>query len=151
MENEQREVLIKILGTVLEQFAFMIGETVEKEEIFIEGERYLHAIINFKGVQSGTLGIAIPAELGVVLASNILGIDEGDEVAVEKSVDALKELLNIFYGQFLTTVYGEEPVFDLSVPDVSEIDKVEWEKLLDSPDAIRMMVEDVPLVANASF
>ena len=151
MENDRKELLVRVLEVVLEQLAFMFGEAVTKEEMITEGEKYLHATMSYKGLQSGSLGVAIPAEMSVVLAANILGIDEGEEVASEKSIDALKELLNIFCGQMLTTVYGEEPVFDLSVPEVKEIDKEGWEELLDLPDAIAMMVEDVPLIAHASF
>ena len=151
MENEKREVLAKVLESVLEQLAFMFGEVVGKEELITEGERYLHATMGFKGSQSGILGVAVPAEIGVVLASNILGIDEGEEVASEKSVDALKEFLNIVCGQLLTTVYGDAPVFDLTVPEVREIDQADWRKLVDNPDTIGMMVEDVPLIAHASF
>ena len=151
MENDRKELLVRVLEVVLEQLAFMFGEAVTKEEMITEGEKYLHATMSYKGLQSGSLGVAIPAEMSVVLAANILGIDEGEEVASEKSIDALKELLNIFCGQMLTTVYGEEPVFDLSVPEVKEIDKGGWEELLDLPDAIAMMVEDVPLIAHASF
>ena len=151
MENDRKELLVRVLEVVLEQLAFMFGEAATKEEMITEGEKYLHATMSYKGSQTGSLGVAIPAEMSVVLAANILGIDEGEEVASEKSIDALKELLNIFCGQMLTTVYGEEPVFDLSVPEVKEIDKDSWEELLDCPDAIAMMVEDVPLIAHAAF
>ena len=151
MDNEKREVFTRVLEEVLEQLAFMFGKVVDKEEIFTENEKYLHVTMEFKGAQTGDVGIAISAWLGVVLASNILGIDEGEEVALDKSADALKELLNIVCGQLLTTVYGEEPVFDLTVPELVELDKVEWMNLVDSPETIVMMVEGVPMVAHASF
>jgi len=151
MDNEKREVFTRVLEEVLEQLAFMFGKVVDKEEIFTENEKYLHVTMEFKGAQTGDVGIAISAWLGVVLASNILGIDEGEEVALDKSADALKELLNIVCGQLLTTVYGEEPVFDLTVPELVALDKVEWMNLVDSPETIVMMVEGVPMVAHASF
>lgn len=151
MENEQRDTFIKVLEAVLEQLAFMFGEAVTKDEMRVEGEKYLHVNMKFKGKQSGNLGVAIPADLSTVLASNILGLDEEEEVPSEKAIDALKEFLNIVCGQLLTTVYGDEPVFDLTVPKVSEIDKAGWEFLIDSHETIGMMVEDVPLIAHASF
>ncbi len=151
MEKEKKEILARVLETVLEQLAFMFGEAVEKKELITGGEKYLHATMGYTGSQSGSVGVAIPAELGVVLASNILGIDEEEEMALEKSIDALKEFLNIVCGQLLTTVYGDEPVFDLSVPKVEELNKARWEDLVNKPESIGMIVEDVPLIAHASF
>ncbi len=151
MENEKREVFTRVLEEVLEQLAFMFGEAVEKDEMIVDGEKYLHVTMGFKGNKTGDVGIAIPSEMSVSLASNILGIDEGEEIALEKSVDALKELLNIVCGQLLTSAYGDEPVFDLTVPEVEEVGKENWEVFLERPDTVGMMVEDVPLIAHATF
>ncbi len=107
--------------------------------------------MQFRGAESGEMGIAVPSEAGGVLASNILGLEEGEEAAAEKAVDALKELLNIVCGQFLTTVFGEGPVFNLSVPEVRELDRGEWEKLCGNPEVVGMVVEEMPLLAHASF
>jgi len=151
MEEKARGKLTRVLEVVLEQLAFMFGEAVEKEELSGKAERYLHAIMKFKGAQSGEIGIAVPSEIGMVLTSNILGIEEGEEVVEEKSVDALKELLNIVCGQFLTTVFGEGPVFDLSVPEVKELDREGWERMRRNPEVVGMVVEELPLLAHASM
>jgi len=59
MEDEQREVLTRVLEEVLEQLAFMFGEAVEKEELITEGEKYLHVTMGFKGAQTGNVGMMV--------------------------------------------------------------------------------------------
>jgi len=34
----------------------------------------------------------------------------------EKALEAIMELLNMIVGRFLTSAYGEEPIFDLGLP-----------------------------------
>lgn len=150
MDDKIKETLTRILENVMEELAFMFGGPASKDEISTEEDKFLHINMGFKGQWSGKLGIAIPAGLGTIIASNILGIDEDEDEAEGKSVDALKEFLNTVCGQFLTVFYGEEPVFDLTVPDVSEIDGTGWEEFLNHPESIIMTVEEIPLITYIS-
>ena len=56
----------------------------------------------------------------MLVSANMLGTDEDSDDASEASIDALKEALNIFCGNLLTEMAGEEPVFDLGTPQVLE-------------------------------
>lgn len=151
MGKEVRQKLVKVLEQVLEQLAFMFGEAVEKEELTSGFERYLHATMIFKGKASGTLGVAIPYEMGVVLTSNILGMEEGDKIVDERPVDAIREFINIVCGQFLTKVFGEGPVFDLTIPEVESLERGGWEELRTRQETIGMIIEELPLLAYISL
>ncbi len=151
MEKNHSELLIKVLEKVLEQLAFMFAEAVEKGELVGERERYLYATMTFKGHTSGTIGIAITEETGKALANNILGIEEGEEVGEDKSIDALKEFINIVCGQLMTKVFGEGPVFNLSVPEARKLTTEKWEELKARPETVGMMVEEMPMLAHVSF
>ena len=86
----------------------------------------------------------MPAEMCPELAANVLGLDEDDEKVEEKARDALKELLNVSCGNILTELAGTEPVFDLSVPIVSDIGLDVWEDLKNNEDFVSLIVDDYP-------
>ena len=146
MDYEKKEVMAEVFCRVLEKLAFMFGEEVEKEELSGEGESYYHSMISFKGSCSGAFGIAAPVNFCLELAANVLGMDPDEDEVKGKAGDALKELLNMMCGQLLTDMFGDEEVFDLSVPRLSEMDKTGWEKLVDDPKTVGFFVDDFPVL-----
>ena len=48
----------------------------------------------------------------------MLGADDESGLTTGNLVDALKEILNMVLGNVLTEVYGNEPVFDLDLPQL---------------------------------
>ena len=150
MDNNKNEILTRVLENVMEQLAFMFGEPAQKDELILEEEKCLHISMQFNGLRNGKLDLVIPASMGISLAANILGLDEDDEEAENNSVDALKELVNMVCGQFLTEAYGDKPVFNLTIPTVEEIDRGDWQKLLDRPESVGMIVEDIPLIGHVT-
>ena len=48
----------------------------------------------------------------------MLGIDENASDAATKGIDAVKELLNMIVGNFLTASFGEDAIFDLGLPRI---------------------------------
>lgn len=151
MGGDREELIADVFCQVLEKFAFMFGETCEKEELIIEEDRYLQATINFHGFISGVFGIASPVSLCVDLAANILGIDPDDQMASEDGGDALKELLNVICGQILTRIFGEETIFNLSVPTLQEMDRDAWRDLIDEPETIGLLLDDIPMAVNLHY
>jgi CheY-specific phosphatase CheX len=72
----------------------------------------------FHGPCSGRLTLRVHSSLLPTLIQNTLGeLNEGDS-PVEKSRDALCEVLNMICGNLLTMWQGEEAVFDLSPPEI---------------------------------
>jgi len=151
MQNEYGEVLTEVFSDTLLRYAFMFGDEFPKDEISVDDADYLSITVGFSGERSGTLGISTSTDLCAVLTSNVLGNDPDDYESFDDSTsDALKELINVVCGQFLTAAFGEDPVIDMSPPAVSEIDEAEWKSLIDNKDTISFMIEDVPALVYVS-
>jgi CheY-specific phosphatase CheX len=80
------------------------------------------ATMSFSGHSSGSLTLQMVSRILDMLAENMLGEPPGGEDADEKRQDALKEVLNMICGNFLTEWAGEDPVFELSPPSIVNID-----------------------------
>ena len=146
MKTNEREALSSVFCTVLERLAFMFGEQAEKDEIPRSSAGYLAASISFIGPMRGTLSLTAPAAMCAQLAANILGLDESSAEALEGGQDALKEVLNIVCGQLITSIAGDSPVFDLTVPQVSAVNPAGWNALLAEEQTAAFLVDDVPVV-----
>lgn len=79
------------------------------------------ATMTFKGHSNGSLTLQLVTRVLDMLAENMLGEPPEGEDADEKRQDALKEVLNMICGNFLTQWAGENPVFELSPPTIVDI------------------------------
>ncbi|MFC1537555.1 chemotaxis protein CheX [Gemmatimonadota bacterium] len=134
---------------VLEQMAFMFADQCEKEDLSEEPGDCFLVKMNYLGPQKGTVTVATQAGLGKEVGSNMLGVDL-EEMTETMVGDALKELLNMSCGQFLTAHFGNEPVFDLTVPEISRIDDEQWKELASSPSSFLYEVDDYQLVISVN-
>ncbi len=139
------------LCEVLENFAFMFGEGCSKKKLPEGASQYLRAEIGFKGEVCGKIAMGVSANMCPELAANILGLDADDDLAAERAGDALKEVLNIICGQVLTTVAGDEPIFDLTVPEIQSLDAAGWQEFMDCPDTYAFRVDDYPVLLKIIF
>lgn len=146
MNNDQRAIIRGSLCDILENFAFMFAEAPDDHKA--PDEPCLAVRMSFAGPLSGTALLAVPASLAAELAANVLGVDPEEQDNPLMAMDALKELLNVATGNFVTALAGEMPVFDLSIPERVEFDPAKWNALSDSPDAIVLLVEDRPILLS---
>ena len=146
MEAELRPTTAKIFSNVLEHLAFMFVETPDETEMPGSSPPYVEAQMTFSGPFSGRLCLAAPQEMCPEIAANVLGLEPDDEFVRERPGDSLKELLNVTCGNLLPALAGEEPVFDLTVPELREINEVEWQSILNAPEAQQFIVDDYPVV-----
>ena len=146
--DQQVETLATVLCDVLEASAFSFADPCEKDELPEARGEILQAEITFRDdVQEGTIRLAAPAELAVTFSAEMLALDP-EEVTDALSADALKELLNVICGQLLTSVWGEEPLFQLTVPRISSIDEEAWHKFCERTEALTLVVDDIPLACE---
>jgi CheY-specific phosphatase CheX len=128
----------------------MFGEAIDLDEVDSESENFINVSISYKGDRAGAIILIVSAETAKILAYNILGIDEDEEdLPFESSMDALKELLNTICGQFITSRFGDEPVFDLTVPETKTISLDEWQESVDSGNFLALNVEDEPILIKS--
>lgn len=114
-ENEPALLLARVAVRVLEDGAFLFAEPLE-ERPPVERWRPVGAELRFEGPCSGAVRLWCDTGFAGSVAANMLGVPESSPSAAEKGKDALKELLNMVVGNFLTEWYGKETVFDLGLP-----------------------------------
>ncbi len=149
MENDYKEVLGKVFCDILEQLAFMFSEAAEKEDLPDKVDaQYLKASMAFKGPFQGTISLTMAKDMCAEMSANVLGVEPDDDVAIKGAQDALKELLNVTCGHVLTTIAGEEPIFDLTVPTVSDFEQPKWRSLINEPGTVIELVDDIPVMLN---
>ncbi len=77
------------------------------------------ARVEFTGPFNGELHVAISENMLPPLASNMLGIDECEDLPTGvKMEDALKELLNVTCGNLLPLIGGDQVVFHIGAPEL---------------------------------
>lgn len=146
VKRRECEIFAESLQSVLEKMVFMITETLEDDEIDSKAEKLLRAEMKFSGSQSGLAVLAAQSELCAEIAENMLGIDP-DDVNQSSLEDALREILNMTCGQYLTSRWGDELIFDLTVPGVAGIDSEQWSDLAQDKLSVVIDAEGYQMVA----
>ncbi len=149
MPDTQRrdcEFLAESLQSVLEKMVFMITDTLDDDELDTGAVDLLRAEMEFSGSQNGKAVLAAQSDLCAEIAENILGIDH-DDVDQGSLEDALREILNMTCGQYLTSRWGEEQVFDLTVPGVTTIDTEQWTELAQDEQSVVIDAEGYQMIA----
>ena len=147
MDENWIETLTEVISEVLETSAFVFGEPCQKDDIPVDVAGALKATIVFEGPLGGSIEIAAAPGLATELAAGVLGL-EADEVTPEQAEDALKELVNVTCGQWLTSVFGDEPIFKLTASQLQSLDESAWSALVDHDAARGLLVDEAPLLAT---
>lgn len=144
MKTEYEEAILRVVPDVMEKMAFMFADPADKENLCAVEDELVSVRMTFSGPFNGELDLVAPVSICPSLAENILG--EFNEENPEKAYDALKEVLNVICGNLLIEIAGEQPVFDLTVPQISPVERAEWDIRLQDPDVLAFQVEDQPLL-----
>ena len=142
------EIFAGILAATLENMAFIFTEELLEEDVLAEPGKCLVVEMRFRGPHRGRVNLAVQYPLSEELAMNMLGIDEEEELTEAMAHDALKEILNMACGQFLTTRFGSQPVFDLTIPEVKKMEAKSWSELSRSSGTRLLKAENWQLAAS---
>jgi hypothetical protein len=146
VDPDKEQILLEnVFAEVLEKFAFMFNEPTPPPELPIPDSPAFCARIEFDGPRRGRLEVAAPADMCYLLAANILGI-ESTAVNADGAKDALKEMLNVACGEFVEQLAGPQAVFNLSIPDLAELDEDGWRRFAARPGAHGMLVDNMPVI-----
>ncbi|MFP4466149.1 MAG: chemotaxis protein CheX [Candidatus Goldiibacteriota bacterium] len=148
MDQNDVEILNSVVLEVMGGYALMFGEPAGEKEMMEAGGDYIHAAIKFTGDRKGTVGIATDMEFCLAIAANVLGTEENDTKALEHEFDAMKEFINVVCGHFLTRKYGQEPSINLLPPQITKIEKQDWQSLVKEAGQ-GFMVDDSPIISYA--
>jgi CheY-specific phosphatase CheX len=121
MDEATAETVSRVFREVLERQAFMFAEPADRGCLASAREGFLAASIGFRGEADGRVTLALPKPLADEIACNVLGVDAGDPMVAKRSRDCFMELLNVTCGHILTALRGEEPIFDLSIPEAADV------------------------------
>jgi chemotaxis protein CheY-P-specific phosphatase CheC len=108
----------------------------------------LNVRIEYTGEHAGELGLIIEKPLATLMAARILGMEQTKDVYDDMIEDALRELLNVVCGHFVTLMYGYTPVLKISLPKVFTIGSAVCNVLRTNPNVCTFMVEDSPLLGQ---
>jgi hypothetical protein len=108
------ELLTDILGTVLQDSAFMFVEPSDEPAEW--GEKVFAATLAFESVKGGLLRLTMALPVGVELAANMLGTEIDDPEAEENGRAAVSEILNVIGGAFVTRYFGTKVPSQLGIP-----------------------------------
>lgn len=141
----------QVLRKVAEEFAFMFADEY-KETGDLVCDRLIKSKMAFSGPLKGEIIMIAPEELCRNMVSNVLGIDEseGGGANVEPE-EALCEFLNIFCGNLLTEIGGEENVFDLYPPEAEDIKVGNLEDIVSGGGFISLLLDDIPLFVKVDI
>ena len=151
MDERVRTILAETFREVMEGLAFMFVDKVDKSDLPPEEEHSLCASIAFSGHASGTMTIVAGSTLCDRLSADMLGIEPDDAECRAKAPDALKESLNTICGQFLTAIAGEDPVFSLTPPEISDIDLQQWEEIKEKGNPLFFRIGSSPVLLSAEY
>ncbi len=151
-DNNCRESLNEIVSKVFEQTAFLFPEPADLcDGISFDDMELLYVTITFSGEAEGEVSIILPIEMCRELWANILGEDFGDTEDREKYIDAVKEMLNIIAGQLLTKLFGHKALFNLTAPQIKELNREEFFSTMDQRDYSCHLIEQYPVITSMTI
>jgi len=115
MNKELDEVLLETAARTLEQVAFLFSMPAEEADGAPPPLRATASVV-FAGPVSGVFSVSVSEGVLPVLATNMLGLDDGEDPSPAQQGDALKELANILCGNLLPKVVDPDSVFVLQAP-----------------------------------
>lgn len=152
MEINHKELLNEVFSEVAEKLAFMFSDMPDEDEFSDIQSDSIKASMAFAGPFTGSIDIVVTEEMCSEIAANVLGLDFDDELLTENAAnDALKELLNVTCGHVLTSIAGEEPVFDLTIPEIASLNEEQWKEMRDDPTTCALLVDDNPVILRLSL
>lgn len=148
MQTDNKEVVSEVFCSVIEQIAFMFAEITEPADLPAMDQPFAEASMSFDGPLRGRLIMAVPRQACRQLAANILGMESDDEYVASRADDSLKELLNVTCGHILTSLAGDRPVFDLSIPQVLDLDAGAVQAMQATCGTAGFLVEESPVLVR---
>ena len=118
MSNPIQTTLAQTASDTLEKLAFLFAFAVDEEPSSpaLADKSMAGMHVSFAGPFSGVLIMEVSHDVLDELVSNMLGIDDPNELSLAERQDALGETINVVCGNILPMVAGDQMVFDLEAP-----------------------------------
>ncbi len=143
--ESMRDIALQTFGRILGDAAFIFIDSLAENTRPSPDDWDAEGIsLKFIGQPSGEFRLWVGSAFTRIVAANMLGIDTDSEETVHKGIDALKELLNIVVGNFITAAYGDTPVFVLGLPE--QLQREQLIKDFTDADAVWLAAEGNPVM-----
>lgn len=151
MSRTPKEVVREVFPRMLEDLTFLFADPDDSGSPSGMPHDAVKVSIAFSGDRSGDIEMGLARSLGAEMASSVLGVDPNEAKAGQIGDDALRELMNVTCGHVLTSLAGERPVFNLSIPVVERMDGDAWEALARDSDTAMFNVDGRPVHVRLRF
>ena len=102
--------------------------------------------IVYQGPYTGTVGLVLERNLAKRIASKMLGLQNENDILDDMIDDTARELINVICGRYLTIMYGEKPVLNMSVPLITRVDGKVCRRLLTDRQAYAFRIDGFPVL-----
>ncbi|MBN2297775.1 MAG: response regulator [Deltaproteobacteria bacterium] len=148
MKKSPFEFLIQAMRQVMPSMASMSPYFPESGDVpGMQGDA-LNVNIAYSGWHKGELGLILEHRLVSRIAARIMGLDDAEDISDDMVEDALRELMNVICGHFITLMYGEKALLDVSTPQVFPVKNALCNMLSSSPDIHAFMIDDSPALGR---
>lgn len=148
MAGNPAEYLTEALGHVLVSMVSMSPHMTEADDMPEMKTDGLNVRIEYTGEHSGELGLIMEKNLASRFAARILGLDNTEDIYDDMIEDALRELLNVVCGHFVTLMYGYTPILKISLPKVFSIGSAACNMLRTNPNVCTFTVDKEPVIGQ---
>lgn len=148
MAENPSEYLTEALGHVLVSMVSMSPRIMSCADMPEIKSDALNVRIEYGGEHKGELGLILEKPLASRFAARILGLEKPEDIYDDMIEDALKELLNVVCGHFLTLMYGYAPALKIALPRVFTIGSAACNMLRTNPNVCTFMVDEAPLIGH---
>ncbi|MBT3201512.1 MAG: hypothetical protein HN350_16545 [Phycisphaerales bacterium] len=143
MNRQLEEILWGVAEETFEALAFLLPmpEPVEP----FESSPEVAVSVRFHGPFDGKVIVTVAELVLGELACNMLGLDDGAEIAVDTQQDALKELANVVCGNILPEIAGTTAVFNVDAPKLVDASAPASEEGLSLASETRFFLDSGPV------
>jgi hypothetical protein len=142
MAQTTLDILLESLAESLETTAFISLMPPEPDTTLQTG-----LVVSMELDNGARLHIAAARELGSIIAANMLALEPGSAEADARAEDALKEILNVTAGLYLSRALGDSAQMpEMSLPVVTAISSNDqWKRWVEMRGAEVVLAEGYPV------
>lgn len=123
------EHVVSRLSACIEDTAFIFITETEFESFDA-----VCATISYETAVKGSFSLCCSKQLGIILAANLLGIEEQSNEAEANYQFAVAEILNIVGGMLVPDIWGETISYSLGVPVLTEQNSAQLLEIVKNSD-----------------
>jgi chemotaxis protein CheY-P-specific phosphatase CheC len=151
MADNPTGYLMEALGHVLVSMVSMSPHITEVQNMPEMKSDALNVRVEYSGKYTGELGLIMEHPLASRIAAHILGLGDANDVLDDMIEDAVRELMNVVCGHFVTLMYGYTPVLKVSIPRVFRLGGTACNMLMTNPNVCTFTVDGAPMLGQVKL